>query len=63
MKKLYINGDYKGEFRGWHKNKILNRYSFLMTGGYYISVDIDNLISLDDLFDDSDENIYIRVYG
>lgn len=63
MKKLYINGDYKGEVRGWHKNELLDRYSFLMTGGYYISVDIDNLISLDDIFDDSNGDIYIRVYG
>ena len=63
MRKLYINGDYKGEFRGWHKNKMLNRYSFLMTEGYYISVDIDNIVSQDDLVNLYTGDISIDIYG
>ena len=63
MKKLYINGDYKGEVRGWHKNKMLNRYSFLMTEGYYISVDIDNIVSQDDLVNLYTGDIGIDIYG
>ena len=63
MKKLYINGDYKGEVRGWHKNKTLNRYSFLMMEGYYISVDIDNMVSKDDIVFPYTEEIRINIYG
>lgn len=60
--KLYINGKDKGEVRGFHKNSLLNRYSFLMCEGYYISVDIDNLKSFTrflEVFPD----IYIEIYG
>lgn len=63
MKKLYINGDYKGEVRGWHKNKMLNRYSFLMMEGYYISVDIDNMVSQDGIVNPYTGDIDIDIYG
>ena len=62
MKKLYINGDYKGEVRGWHKNKMLNRYSFLMMEGYYISVDIDNMLSQDNFVNLYTGDIEIDIY-
>ena len=45
MQRLFIDGKELGEVVGYRQNEVLNRWSFLMAAGYYISVDFNSIKS------------------
>lgn len=48
MKQLIINGHNLGEMKApGRMNFELNRFSFLMVGGYYVGVDCPNIKSME----------------
>ena len=57
MQNLIIDGKNLGEVIGYRQNREIQRWSFLMKAGYYISVDFANIR----LFE-SGENCIVSTY-
>ena len=57
MKNLIIDGKNLGEVIGYRQNREMQRWSFLMKAGYYISVDFANIRMFE-----SGENCIVNTY-